>query len=155
MILSRQGLTLRGQLVTRRYIVHNVDVRLIIQSVANSLGILLRIPMQVSMAFPKPEATLGVGDSVPGGGTGNNGGSSSSVASANGASGSTGEDSAGSENSSSSSSGGVTKGRWVPSLPMDTPLSKGGFDKALQSAIYQDRADNAIVEGRPKRSKRR
>lgn len=130
--LNRQGIAVRGQLVTRRYVLRHVDVRLVIASVANSLGIPLTVPAATSPAFPPPAITSDL-TSV--------GSQTNTTSTMTGGNGYTGQN--------TQTGGGNPKGRWVPSLPMDTPLSKGGYDSNLPTAVYQDRAANAIVVRAP------
>lgn len=120
--LIRDGESARGNLVTKRYPLRNVDAHLILQSVANFLGIKLNAPNGNSPAFPIPQASDSVGLS--------SNGSSSSVTNSTG--------------NMSGFSSGASRSRFTPSLPMDAPLSDGGFAK-LKNAVYVERDTNALV----------
>ena len=110
--------------VTRAYVLRHVDARLALPSIANLLGIRdVKPPAKNSSAFPEPASTGGTTVSQ-GGGTDGTG-------------------------SSSSAGGGSSMlpkdGRFVPGLPMDTPLWTGGHNAAEQNSVYLDRITNALV----------
>jgi len=126
--LLRSGSSERGHLVTRRYPLRNIDAHLVIQAVADYLGIRLTAPTSHSPAFPAPQQDgnrLGeTGNSDSGGFTSTGRGSSSGYG-----------------NSSGTSAG---RGRFTPSLPMDAPFSEGGHHE-FKNSIYVERSTNALV----------
>lgn len=109
--------------ITRAYVLKHVDARLALPSIANLLGIRdVKPPAKNSPAFPEPSGTgsssLMQGGGVDGAGVYSTGGGSSVL---------------------------TKDGRFVPGLPMDTPLWTGGHTSAEQNSIYLDRITNALV----------
>jgi type II secretory pathway component GspD/PulD (secretin) len=109
--------------LTRAYALKHVDARLALPSIANLLGIRdVKPPAKSSPAFPEPGGATGTTFSQ---------GSTDSLGGA--VSGSTG------------SSMLPKDGRFVPGLPMDTPLWTGGHNASEPNSIYLDRITNALV----------
>lgn len=113
-------------LVTKRYPLRNIDAHLVVQAVADYLGVKLSTPAAHSPAFPVPQQQ-NAGLSATGNSYGASSGRSTSTGYGN-----------------SSANQGNTHGRFTPSLPMDSPLSEGGFFEHKNS-IYVERATNALV----------
>ena len=109
---------------TRAYVLKHVDARLALSSIANLLGIRdVRPAARNSPAFPEPSGTGGSAPSQGGG-----------------------SDASGSASSSGAGSSMLPRdGRFVPGLPMDTPLWTGGHNASEQNSIYLDRITNALV----------
>ncbi|RFC45803.1 MAG: Type II secretory pathway component GspD/PulD (secretin) [Verrucomicrobia bacterium] len=110
--------------LTRAYVLRHVDARLALPSIANLLGIRdVKPPAKSSSAFPEPASTGSTSFSQGGG-----------------------SDSSGSSSSAGGGSSMLPKdGRFVPGLPMDTPLWTGGHNAAEQNSVYLDRITNALV----------
>lgn len=125
--LLRDGALERGNFVTRRYPLRNIDAHLIVQAVANYLGIKLNAPNSNSPAFPVPQVSDNGGFSNSGNGYGNS-------------TGSTGSNYSGYNSTAS----GSARSRFTPALPMDAPFSEGGPGK-LKNSIYVERNTNALV----------
>jgi len=126
--LLRDGALERGNFVVRRYPLRNIDAHLIVQAVANFLGVKLNAPNPNSPAFPVPQ----VSDS--------GGFSSNGYGNPSGSTGAIGGNNSGYGNSST----GSIRSRFTPSLPMDAPFSEGGRGKQKNS-IYVERDTNALV----------
>lgn len=107
--------------VTRAYVLRHMDARLALPSIANLLGIReVKPPARNSPAFPEPSGSAG-GGSVHG------------------------EEMGGGSSSGGGSSYLPKDGRFVPGLPMDTPLWTGGHSASEQNSVYLDRITNALV----------
>lgn len=113
-----------AEAVTRAYVLKHVDARLALSSIANLLGIKdVKPPAKNSAAFPEPSGSGVYGASQIGG-----------------------MDASGSSSQTNTGSSMPQKdGRFVPGLPMDTPLWTGGHTADEQNSIYLDRITNAIV----------
>ncbi|MEY5025877.1 MAG: hypothetical protein RLZZ244_1405 [Verrucomicrobiota bacterium] len=145
--LVRSSAKTSDTLVTRSYAFKHVDARLAIVSVANLLGIdQIKPANRTSPAFPEPASSGMATTTSNGSGGGGSGGSSSFNASSSGAVSSTSSDGTGSGGGGGSGNGNMSSdGRFIPGLPMDTPLWKGGFDPKQKNYIYLDRITNALV----------
>lgn len=119
--LMREEKKIETGALTRAYVLRHVDARLALSSVANLLGIRdVKPPAKSSAAFPEP---AGSGGSSFGQG-----------------------DTTGSNSSSGGGSSSLPKdGRFVPGLPMDTPLWTGGHIASEQNSVYLDRITNSLV----------
>lgn len=119
--LMRGDASDRAHMVTRRYPLKHIDAHLVVQQVADYLGIKLTPPNANSPAFPAPADNDGFTSS-----------SNSTTSTGNNYSG------------GNTTSGASTRSRFVPSLPMDAPVSEGGYGK-VKNAIYVERNANALV----------
>ncbi len=128
--LLRDGTAERGHLVTRRYPLKNIDAHLVIQPVADYLGIRLTAPAPNSPAFPVPQEQ---GNSQLGRSSHSDSGGFSS----------TGRSTTSGYGTSSGTQNG-NRSRFTPALPMDAPFSEGGHHE-FKNSVYVERSTNALV----------
>lgn len=129
--LRRSDLPSPSYLKQVAYPLRYLDPNWALSSVANLLGIPIKRPNESNQAYPAPASSLGAESTAP------TAGSNGNVTLDSG---------------SIVSGGDQSRPRFIPSLPMDTPLSTGGFadtaargGAASMHSIYIDRARRALV----------